>query len=219
MEDSVPPRRAGARGRRSTAPSIRALHYFPNSAPGPGRPLLAFEFGPDGLSLSTQRLDADLHASRGRQQLRGFGKGGQPAQQGSQCCSPPLVRCLVPNPRTDWSGSQLCPHPRRLSRTRGMCTVPQRLVTVRGLRRRRTACSECTPHSGHAGLRGPAALASWPSQVASRVRPSFSSRSSRAYQVAPACRPVRPNERGRQPNATRRLPGGRPGLVAVRSDR
>src|SRR5216683_6494311 len=45
---------------------------------------------------------------------------------------------------------------------RGIWTVPQRLFMVRGFRRRRTAFREWRPHSGHAGLRGPAALASCP---------------------------------------------------------
>src|SRR5437868_3753873 len=33
-----------------------------------------------------------------------------------------------------------------------MWTLPHRLFTMRGFRRRRTACSEWTPHFGHAGL-------------------------------------------------------------------
>src|SRR6266568_7913145 len=55
-----------------------------------------------------------------------------------------------------------------------MWTLPHRLLTVRGFRRRRTAFSEWTPHFGHAGLRGPAALANWPNQVARSCRPTFS---------------------------------------------
>src|SRR6266568_6700066 len=65
-----------------------------------------------------------------------------------------------------------------------MWTVPHRLFTVRGFRCRRTAFSEWTPHFGHAGLRGPAALANWPNQVARSCRPTFSTRSSRASKSA-----------------------------------
>jgi hypothetical protein len=46
-----------------------------------GRPLLAFQVGPDRLGMGAQRLGADLHAGQGLQQLGGFGKGRQAAQQ------------------------------------------------------------------------------------------------------------------------------------------
>src|SRR5437764_4709449 len=86
-------------------------------------------------------------------------------------------------PNTKFTATHLHSHPRHVSRTRGICTLPHRLFTIRGLRRRRTALSEWTPHFGHAGLRGPAVLAKLVNQVARSRRPTFSTCSSRASKV------------------------------------